>query len=203
MKASVVAAARIENATEELRPEFRRATANMKLCASALERLFEQAPALDRRSCGLVLGTSFGELETTSDFLGTLAAQGVARPLLFQNSLHNATTGFLSLHFKMQGPTATLCDRAHAGHYALTTALLWLEAGLTDWVIAIECDTPVPALPHEPLPRAGAAAALLTRSDDEGRLTVELDARATAPPDPLGWLASAPSGGRLKLPFAP
>lgn len=205
MKAGILAFARIAVPPPDNRPEFRRATFNMRLCAAALECLFSQAPAAAHPRCGLALATCFGELEATKDFLATLTTQGVARPLLFQNSLHNATIGFLSLHFKIQGPTATLSDRIATGHHALTTALLWISAGLVETAIAIECDSAVADLPHEALKHGGATALLLKRADSSSKMTVTIEAGAPSQRDPLGWLcASAASGVTdARLPFSP
>jgi hypothetical protein len=91
-------------------PAWRKATRNMIFATASQERALEMLRLSDedRSSMGLVLGTVSGELETSADFLTTLSKTGVARPLLFQNSLHNATTGFASIHFRFTGPSFTV-----------------------------------------------------------------------------------------------
>lgn len=56
----------------------------------------------------LILGSGSGELEASADFLATWAKINMARPVLFQNSLHNASTGFASIQFKIVGPSFTV-----------------------------------------------------------------------------------------------
>lgn len=92
-------------------PAWRKATRNMIMAAASIERALRGIPLWDARgrdASGIVLGSSAGELETSADFLTTWSKQKLARPLLFQNSLHNATTGFASIHFKITGPSFSI-----------------------------------------------------------------------------------------------
>ncbi len=89
-------------------PAWRKATRNMILATASQERALAGLPEIARADMGLVLGSVSGELDTSVDFLATLAKSGLARPLLFQNSLHNATTGFSTIHFRLGGPSFTV-----------------------------------------------------------------------------------------------
>ena len=94
-----------------LPPAWRKATRNMVLATMSMERAFAQIPQIskvDRSRVALVMGSSSGELETSAEFLATWSKTKLARPLLFQNSLHNATAGFASIHFQIRGATFSL-----------------------------------------------------------------------------------------------
>jgi len=89
-------------------PAWRKATRNMIMATISMERALAAQPGFverHREDMGLVLGSSSGELDTSAEFLTTLSRAKMARPLLFQNSLHNATTGFASIHFRLTGPS--------------------------------------------------------------------------------------------------
>jgi len=62
-------------------PEFRKATKNMLMVSSAIRQTL--GPLQVPPDMGLVVGSSYGELETTKEFLITYAKLGLARPFLF------------------------------------------------------------------------------------------------------------------------
>jgi hypothetical protein len=106
-------------------PSWRKATRNMTMSVRSMDLALLQAPmALERGRArmGLVVGTVSGELETSAEFISTLAQTGMARPLLFQNSLHNATSGFASIHFGLTGAAFTISDGARTPGEALHLA---------------------------------------------------------------------------------
>jgi hypothetical protein len=161
--------------------DFRKATRNMKMGYAAIEPILERFPKL--QSASFVLGSSYGELEVTKTFLSTLEQQGVARPLLFQNSLHNATLGFLALKIGATGPSMTVSHRHFTGENCLEAASLLLAAG-SSLCLALTVEARVPELeagmtqnyPSEVLRDEGAAALLLA-SESAVR---ELGARSLA-----------------------
>ena len=115
------------------RAEWRKATRNMMMATASIERALGPVPGwMDRAGgeTGLVLGSSSGELDTSSEFLVTLSKSKMARPLLFQNSLHNATTGFASIHFKLTGPTFTVSSGKRLPLEALDVARSLLTDGI-------------------------------------------------------------------------
>lgn len=164
-------------ATLRVLPEFRKATLNMSLAWLSVDAAIARIRPWDRAllsDTAMILGSSYGELETTKDFLGTLAASGVARPLLFQNSLHNATLGFLTMRLGFTGTAMTLSNRHFTGEDSLATALDLLELGLCSVAIVTGVDALVADL-HEALLRAyppgtllGGGAATVILSNDEG-----------------------------------
>lgn len=134
-------------------PAFRKATRAMKLaCASIDEALGEEASRLRSllasrpERFALVMGSAFGELETTKDFLSTLADTGMARPLLFQNSLHNSTTGFASIHFSFTGPVLTTSHGIFVAEQSLELASLLLDRAHCDFCVVTVVETFLPEL---------------------------------------------------------
>lgn len=100
-----------ELAAYPVKPAWRKATRNMIMATASIQKALSQAPQLTvpgSSEIGLILGSTSGELETSADFLTTWSKSKMARPLLFQNSLHNATTGFASIYFKITGPSFTM-----------------------------------------------------------------------------------------------
>lgn len=114
-------------------PQWRKATRNMMTATLSMERALAHVPGWMERAheeTGLVLGSNSGELETSSEFLTTLSRTKVARPLLFQNSLHNATTGFASIHYKLTGPTFSVSSGAQLPLESLEMARSLLSEGI-------------------------------------------------------------------------
>jgi hypothetical protein len=130
-------------------PAFRKASRNMMLAHLAVEEAC-LGFALPAEATGLVLGSSFGELALTQEFLTTFATAGIARPLLFQNSLHSATSGFLSIHRSITGPTLTVSQRFFTGEACLETASLLLEASDVSICLVVAVESWAPTL-VEPL----------------------------------------------------
>lgn len=115
--------------------DFRKATLKMQLAClsieSAIEKLsLSKASAIleNRDDVGFILNSGYGELEATVGFLKNLAETGVARPLLFQNSLHNSTTGFCAIRYGFTGASMTLNHRVFGGEQALQGALVLIQA---------------------------------------------------------------------------
>jgi hypothetical protein len=95
-----------------------------RLACAAAAPLVAGRDDLDRLP--LVWATSHGEFGSTAQFLRTFFAKGPAgaSPLYFQNAVHNAPAGHLSIAFGLRGPSETIC----AGPY---TALRAIERALT------------------------------------------------------------------------
>jgi len=134
-------------------PDFRRATTNVRLAASAVEKALAAlaAPLSDAGSrVALVVATGHGELEPTAGFLQELGRTNVARPLLFQNSLHNTAAGFLALRLALVGPVTTVSDAMFSGEDAVDVARTLLD-GDADIAVVVGVDT-FPAVLSELLP---------------------------------------------------
>ncbi len=131
------------------RADLRKATRNMRMSYAVLTKLLQPFPRLMAEyqyEVGVVLGTGHGELETTKEFFKCYRQQGMARPLLFQNSLHNSTLGFLSQIFSFTGPTLTNSDHFFSGEKALETAMLLLKEKQILFCVALGIDALVPEL---------------------------------------------------------
>jgi hypothetical protein len=137
-----------ESEVERIRmlPDFRKATRNMAMAFSSLEKLVAGIPADVLVDTGLVFGSSHGELETTKEFLKTLAEQKIARPILFQNSLHNSTVGFLAMKLGITAPTVTLSNGMHTAEDVFEAARVLLIDGMLDSVFVTVADGVVPEL---------------------------------------------------------
>ena len=177
-------------------PELRRATTNMLAVSAAIERLAPKPEALaGSTDLGVVIGTSHGELEPTVEFLRELGATRTARPFLFQNSLHNATLGFLTQRYALRGAGFTVSRRWHSGEDALELAADLLHTG-TERVLVIGVDGLPPGLegalaetyPQGTRLRGGAGALLLGLPEKfPDRCLAVIDSLEFLPP------ASAPS----------
>ena len=127
------------------RPQLRKATHQMLMAHQAIEACLSFLPSTAKlQETGIVLGTSQGELETTKEYYRALATQDLARPFLFQNSLHHSTTGFLSQAFGIQGPTLTIADNFFSGESALDAAVALLESGQCEYCFVVGVDVMVP-----------------------------------------------------------
>jgi len=137
-----------ESATDRIRmiPDFRKATRNMAMAYASLENLIRDFPNDVFREAGLVFGSSHGELETTKEFLKTLAEAKVARPILFQNSLHNSTVGFLAMKLGITAPTVTLSNGMYTAEDVFEAAWTLLVDGMLDSAFVTVADGVVPEL---------------------------------------------------------
>lgn len=119
-------------------PTFRKATANMagayQVCQKTLGDLTDQ----QKSSLSVIVATYFGEVSSSLEFLTTLHEQKIAKPILFQNSLHNSTLGFISIQLGLTGPAFTIsADQKTEQAVALTAHSL---LNLTDYVLVCYVD---------------------------------------------------------------
>lgn len=126
-------------------PRFRKATRNMMMAFGAAQKAiagFEGALT----DCGFILGSSHGELEVTLQFLKTFAESATARPLLFQNSLHNSTAGFVSLSWRFTGPMLTVSNCYFSGEDAIDAGILMLNENQCRFCLVVGVEAKVPEL---------------------------------------------------------
>ncbi|MHC4696022.1 MAG: beta-ketoacyl synthase N-terminal-like domain-containing protein [Planctomycetota bacterium] len=92
----------------------------------------------DKSRVGMVLGTAYGPLTTTFDYLDTIIDGGdeSASPTLFANSVHNAAASAVSILTKFEGPCLTLTNFDLVSTEVLHAASTWLEQGTVDFVLA-------------------------------------------------------------------
>lgn len=91
-----------------LAPSFRKATMNMVLAHSACENVLKAVPDISRDDITFIVATHFGEVQSTLDFLSTYCETQIPSPILFQNSLHNSTLGFVAIQLNLMGPALTI-----------------------------------------------------------------------------------------------
>jgi hypothetical protein len=124
-------------------PAYRKATPSMAMAAVALEKALKPVENFFRSQperFAMVLTSDAGELETTIDFLKTLDDSGLARPLLFQNSLHSATSGFLSIQFGLTAPVITASGFPFGPERALEIADHLLSGHQCDFVLLVNVE---------------------------------------------------------------
>ncbi|MEE8304595.1 MAG: beta-ketoacyl synthase N-terminal-like domain-containing protein, partial [Candidatus Tectomicrobia bacterium] len=101
-----------------------------------------------RHHFGLVVGTGFGDLRSTEDFvLGFLRnGPGGLRAFLFPNTVMNAMAGTTSIALGLKGPMLTLNQQGVAGEVAVARAITLIRAGRAPAVIACGVDELFPML---------------------------------------------------------
>ena len=117
---------------------WRRFSRVARLSAAAVAPVIAAAPAaceavgvvFDRDEVPLFFGTGLGEYSSSYGFLKSLFEKGpaMASPLLFQNSVHNAAAGHVSIAFGLRGPSETICAGALTTLRTFERALCWLAA---------------------------------------------------------------------------
>lgn len=87
---------------------------------------------------GIVVGSGYGSIRTTFDFLDGIIDDGdhCALPTHFANSVHNALASHISIFLDIQGPCTTITGFDHTVANVLVTARNWLKDGAVDFVIA-------------------------------------------------------------------
>lgn len=178
---------------------WRRFSRVARLAAAAAAPVLE-ATDLDRDELPLFFGTGLGEYSSSYGFLKSLFTRGpaMASPLYFQNSVHNAAAGHLSIAFSLRGPSETLCAGALTTLRTFERALCWLEAN-GGYALVVLADDVTPesaagwALGGIDIPPGeGGAAFLLSAAPALGRATIELVDSPSGPPAGRG----APEGRR-------
>jgi hypothetical protein len=149
------------------------APGNQRRRASLLVNMVAEVAAQASRQAGvdlsrlqIVVGSAFGELATLVAMLDERERDGVLSPLRFQNSVHNAAAGLLSIAHANKSPAMSLAAGNDTAAMVLLEAFTLLAQGPAgDGVIAIVADE---ALPQSIRPghhaSAIAAALVLTRA---------------------------------------
>jgi 3-oxoacyl-[acyl-carrier-protein] synthase II len=115
----------------------------MALADAALEL---QGP--DAEAAGVVVGTAFGNLSESENFLRGLFAKGpaLANPLTFPNLVLNAPTGYVAIDLGIRGPNLTVVRGEASGESALALAYDTIVSGQADVLIAGGGDELAPVL---------------------------------------------------------
>jgi len=91
----------------------------------------------------IVVGSAFGELGTMVELLDEREGDGVLSPLRFQNSVHNAAAGQLSIAHKNKAPATSVAAGNDTVAMVLLEAMTLLSFG-GDEVIAVVADEALP-----------------------------------------------------------
>ncbi len=94
----------------KLEPSFRKATLSMAMTAICCGKILESIPSVPKTDIAMVMGSHFGEMESSFGFLKYFRESGIQRPILFQNSLHNSTLGFATIQTALVGPAMTISN---------------------------------------------------------------------------------------------
>jgi hypothetical protein len=96
----------------------------------------------------LVVGTCYGGLAATVDFLEGMAARGPAfgSPTAFHESVHHAPAGQISIALGITGLTLTCSDRELSGETALKTGADLIASGRVSRALIVAAEEIVPAL---------------------------------------------------------
>lgn len=166
-----------------------------------------------REGLGLVVGTGWGGLAATVDFLEGLAVRGppFGSPTAFHESVHHAPAGQISIQLGITGPSLTASARELSGEASLRSAWDLLESKRASKVLVVCADEVVPALVNayaafgsKYQPAEGAAALLLGL--DSAAVTLKSVKLAAEPARMLQFSGKAPedtglnpSGGLLAV----
>jgi hypothetical protein len=126
------------------------AQANMRRRGSLLVNMVADVAAQAAAQSGVplsrarvVVGSAFGELATMVEMLDERERDGVLSPLRFQNSVHNAAAGQLSIAHKNRAPATSLAAGNDTVAMVLLEALTLLALG-GDEVLAVVADESLP-----------------------------------------------------------
>jgi len=104
----------------------------------------------EAEAAGVVVGTAFGNLSESEDFVRGLFAKGpaLANPLTFPNLVLNSAAGYVAIELGLLGPNLTVVRGEASGEAALATAWDTLASGHAEVVLAGGCDELAPVLRH-------------------------------------------------------
>jgi hypothetical protein len=165
------------------------AQANMRRRGSLLVNMVADVAAQTAAQAGVplsrarvVVGSAFGELATMVEMLDERERDGVLSPLRFQNSVHNAAAGQLSIAHKNRAPATSLAAGNDTVAMVLLEALTLLALG-GDEVLAVVADEPLPQSIRPGHHATAVAAALILGGDAApgAPLAVLEDLRQTLP----------------------
>lgn len=95
------------------------------------EALASWAPSSGAKPTGVVLGSAFGAVDATAEFMRRLRDKGVrmVRPADFPSLVPSSPAGYVSIYLGLQGPALVVADLAASGECALAQAAELIAAG--------------------------------------------------------------------------
>jgi 3-oxoacyl-(acyl-carrier-protein) synthase len=150
---SVAADCRVSDAAIVLPgPQLRQMDRLGRLALTAAESAIRDAAlnltSVDPEAIGIALGSGYGCLSTNTDYLEGIRDKGPRRgnPTVFQNTVTNAATGYLSIAKDIRGPNATICSGWVAGLEALDFGFYQIAEGRVETMIVGSVDQLFPTL---------------------------------------------------------
>jgi 3-oxoacyl-[acyl-carrier-protein] synthase II len=143
--------------------------------AMALDSAAVEPDEVDPLRCGLYYANALGNLDTLATFRQAVEQKGMrlASPVLFSHAYPNSTASLLSIEFALAGVNHSFCGGVLCGAEALQGALMALDAGQADLILAGGADAIAPELldrlwghSQDELPPAQAAALLVLETQD-------------------------------------
>jgi 3-oxoacyl-(acyl-carrier-protein) synthase len=139
-------------ATVSPAPQLRQMDRLGRLALTAAESAIYDArlslETIDPEAIGIAVGSGYGCLSTNADYLAGIRERGPRRgnPIVFQNTVSNAATGYLSIAKDIRGPNATMCSGWIAGLEALDFGIYQIAEGRAETMIVGSADQLFPAL---------------------------------------------------------
>lgn len=120
-------------------------TVSKQAVASAGFALADSGFKIDRKNgehVGIISACSAGPLETVGEFYRGVLEQGAknADSRLFPNTVTCAAAGYISIHFKIKGPTSTISVGGVSMISALFYAQSLIQRGVVDTVLIVSTD---------------------------------------------------------------
>jgi 3-oxoacyl-[acyl-carrier-protein] synthase II len=97
---------------------------------------------------GIVIGTAFGNISESEQFIRGLVAKGRANPLTFPNTVLSAHAGYVAMDLGLRGPNLTVVRGEASGEGALALAYDTIVSGQAEVVLAGGGDEIAPILFH-------------------------------------------------------
>jgi 3-oxoacyl-[acyl-carrier-protein] synthase III len=129
---------------QELARNLRRADDFIRLGVIAgYEVLTPVRKAFDIKAerCGLIIGTSFGPMETNFDVLDQVVNDQPTSPTLFSHSVFNSTAGYMATTLDIKGCALTVTDFAFPFFRALEQGVLTITSGRLDCCLVLQLET--------------------------------------------------------------
>lgn len=112
------------------------ATARLALEDAGLKEISQ------KERVGVVVGTAYGSLKSTSDYLEGLIDYGPSRanPFIFPNTVTNAPASYISIELGLKGPNITVTHKQSSAEHAIFYGYNLLSRRTADIIIAGGCD---------------------------------------------------------------
>lgn len=95
----------------ELARQLRRADDFIRLAVEAAYQVLQRGEeTVELNDCGIILGSSYGTMQTNFEVLELVVSGEQTSPTLFSHSVYNSAAGYLSSIFSLKGPALTITD---------------------------------------------------------------------------------------------